>query len=101
VANFIISFRIKQDEDYQNRYTSFVTAVHAAGGGMGAVWEETSSFFALRANHTAASLCNHLYVSSGFNATKDEMLVVDLSAREMATKGPLKYLSTLEACLGF
>lgn len=101
MANFIISFRIKQDDTYQSRYASFVDAVRKAGGGTGAVWEETSSFFALQASHTATGLCDHLYVSSEFNGTKDEMLVVDLSSRKKATKGPLKYLSTLESCLGF
>lgn len=101
MANFIISFRIHSDSTYQERYASFVQRVHEIGGGVGAVWEETSSFFALRAEGSADDLCDNLYFSTLFDASKDAMLVIDLGARRKAMKGKLSYPNTLTTCLGF
>lgn len=101
MANFIISFRIASDSSYQTRYNSFVSAVHQAAGGLEHVWEETSSFFALEANETAASLCDQLYYGSDLLESKDEILVIDVSRRQWTSKGDLKYLTTLKSALGF
>jgi hypothetical protein len=101
MAHFIISFRIKSDATYQDRYASFTSRVYEIGGGSPSVWEETSSFFAIRADGTAASVCSDLYLKTDFDSTKDLMVVIDLDKREKATKGEIKYLSTLAACLGF
>lgn len=101
MAHFIVTFRIGSDGNYQERYDSFVKKVHELGGGVGVVWEETTSFASLEASHTAESLCQALYLGSEFNSSKDIMVVIDLDAREKATKGKVKYTGTLKSTLGF
>lgn len=101
MAHFIVTFRIKSDSTYQDRYSSFVEQVHKLGGGSGYVWEETSSFIAFRASGTASSVCSEVYLHSSFDATKDHMVVIDLDNREKATKGVILYSATLDSCLGF
>lgn len=101
MTHFVISFRIKSDASYQERYDSFIKRVYEIGGEAPAVWEETSSFFAIRASGNAASVCSDLYFKTEFDSAKDLMVVIDLDKGEKATKGEIKYLATLTACLGF
>ena len=101
MAHFIISFRIKSDNDYQKRYDSLTARVIEIAGSSGAVWDETSSFFVMQAPTTAAGLCEDLYMNSAFNATKDIIVVIDLDNRKKATKGELKWQVILEKQLGF
>ncbi|MDH4871992.1 hypothetical protein [Pseudomonas sp. BN515] len=99
MGHFIITFRIKNDAGYQSRYESFTKKVSelATEG----CWEETSSFYALRAKGTASSICSDLYLYTEFDSTKDKMVVIDLDNQEKATKGAIEYPATLEASLGF
>ena len=101
MTHFVISFRIHSDTTYQDRYNSFVDQVRAIGGGIGGVWEETSSFFAIEATGSAASICDNLYFASAFDSSKDVMLVIDLDSKNKATKGPIKYPNILSSTLGF
>jgi hypothetical protein len=101
MTHFIISFRIKSDESYQQRYESFKSKVVAIAGSSGAVWDETSSFYILKAVNTAQGLCSDLYLGSDFNSTKDIMVVIDVDNRQKATKGPLEWPGVLESTLGF
>ncbi|MDO8065572.1 hypothetical protein [Janthinobacterium sp. SUN206] len=101
MAHFIISFRIKSDSDYQSRYDSFRKRVEAISNGIGGVWEETSSFYAIEAKNTAQGLCYDLYLNTEFDPSKDIMLVVDVKNQEQATKGEIKYPNSLASALGF
>lgn len=98
MGHFVITFRIKSDDDYNKRYASFTERVSKIASRK---WEETSSFYAIETTGTAASICTDLYVSSDFNANKDLMVVIDLDRKEKAVKGTPEYPHTLEACLGF
>lgn len=60
MAHFIITFRIGSDPGYQTRYESFVKKIHELGGGIGKVWEETTSFASLQSTLTAEALCQAL-----------------------------------------
>lgn len=101
MAHFIVSFRIKSDSDYQSRYDSFKKRVEDLGGGVGKVWEETSSFYAFETKNTAQGLCNDLYLNTEFDPSKDVMLVVDVINQQKATKGEIKYPNILGSALGF
>ncbi|WP_426391950.1 hypothetical protein [Variovorax sp. R-27] len=101
MAHFILTFRIAADASYQARYESFVQAVVTFAGGPGRVWDETTSFYAFEANSTADSVVRHLWVASDFDSSKDMMVVLDLDAREKATKGPVPYVPLLTAYVGF
>jgi len=70
-------------------------------GGVGSTWDETTSFASFKAAGTADSVCSALYLGSKFNSISDIMVVIDLDAREKATKGEVKYLSILTSSLGF
>lgn len=102
MAHFIVTFRIKNDDTYQDRYDTFVAKAKELA--WLAPWDETTSFLAFRASDsalTAASLCDSLYYGSGFSSAKDLMVVVDLDRREKATKGLIQYEALLDAGLGF
>ena len=99
MTHFVITFRIKKDTTYQQRYESFVD--HAASLGSKALWDETTSFIAMEAPGTAKDLCDSLYFGSMFDDSRDIMIVIDLDRRQKATYGEILYEHTLQACLGF
>jgi hypothetical protein len=101
MSHFIVTFRLKSDATYEDRYSTFTEAIYQLAGSAGFVWEETSSFCTFQAPGTASSVCSSLYLKSGFDSTKDQMVVIDLDKREKAVKGPLSYLGMLDSCLGF
>lgn len=101
MAHFIVTFRIGSNSTYQERYDSFMEKVFELAGGVGATWDETTSFASFKASGTADSICSALYLGSKFNSAWDIMVVIDLDARQKATKGELKYLSLLTHSLGF
>ncbi|CAI8809037.1 hypothetical protein [Pseudomonas sp. T8] len=98
MGHFIITFRIKYDSTYQERYESFTKQV---GEIATSKWEETSSFYAIQASGTASSICDNLYYKSDFVSSKDQMVVIDLDKKEKAVKGDIEELELLTKCLGF
>lgn len=98
MGHFVITFRIKSDETYQDRYESFTKKVREISEKF---WEETSSFYAIKSTGTAQSVCDQLYFETDFTESKDQMLVIDLVKNEKALRGPDMYPNTLGACLGF
>lgn len=101
MAHFIVTFRIGSNSTYQARYDSFVSRIHELAGGTGKTWEETTSFAAFKATGTAETVCNDLYLKTDFAEADDLMIVIDLDAKVKATKGKVKYASTLTSALGF
>ncbi|MNJ53289.1 hypothetical protein D3C77_486730 [compost metagenome] len=99
MANFIVTFEFKSDDTRKARYDSFVKKINALTEYKH--WDETTSFYCFELNMTAEELCSSLYVGSDFNATKDIMVVIDVTNKQKASKGPLKYPSLLESYLGF
>ncbi len=97
--HFIITYRIKHDEAYQGRYDSFIRRVKEFSPD--AFWNETSSFYALTAAATAAELCHALCAETGFDCTKDSVVVIDTTSRSMATSGAIQNRGLLEQCVGF
>lgn len=96
MATHIVSFRIAHDAGYSDRWSSTVDAIRAEAAD-GTTWEETSSFFLLRSSKSADSLASSIYVGSGFDATKDKLLVVDVSKNAHATRGKVDYPATLSS----
>jgi hypothetical protein len=98
MGHFVITFRIKSDDTYQDRYDSFTKKINELADKL---WDETSSFYAVKAKGSAQSICDSLYFETDFVESRDLMLVVDLDKNEKAFRGPNEYPNTLEACLGF
>lgn len=99
MAHFIVTFRLKNDSTYQDRYESFIERARAIA--TLSAWEETSSFFAFHAEGSAVSICTDLYLHSQFDSTKDLMVVIDLDSKQKATQGNVEYPALLELGLGF
>jgi len=95
---FAISFRIKADATYSDRWDSFVEAIrnHAVDR---TVWEETTSFAVIEWYGEADALANSLYVGSAFNAAKDAMVVTNLSYKDHAIKGDVDYPNLLNGLM--
>lgn len=96
--HFIITYRIKSDDSYQARYDSFIRRLKEASGRI--FWNETSSFYAMRAAITAEALCDDLCRGSGFDCAKDAVVVIDTTNRVLATSGAVQNQELLTECLG-
>jgi hypothetical protein len=99
MKHFIITYRIKHDDSYQGRYDAFIKRIKALSPD--AFWNETSSFYALRTEESAQEICRSLCHDTGFDCTKDSVVVLDTSNHEMATSGAIQDLARLKACVGF
>jgi hypothetical protein len=97
MAVHAISFRIKDDSGYDNRWSSLVAAigVEATDG----TWQETTSFFVLQSTKSSAELASSLYYGSLLDDRKDLLVVINLSLKDQAIKGPLLYPYTLGSLL--
>lgn len=100
MANFILTFRIKSDDGYQDRYDSLLEQLYAIAPRPG-VWEETSSFVAFEYDGTIEDVRQALYFQSSFSPSKDTMVIIDLTNRKKVSEGVVSYTATLDCCLGF
>jgi hypothetical protein len=94
---FVISFRIKEDSTYQERYDSLVERIKK--NATGSTWEETTSFFLIESTSSSSELCDDLYYNSKIIDSKDVLLVVNLSHKSYAQKGA-PYPKTLDSLMG-
>lgn len=102
MPHFIVTFRIKSDTSYQERYDSFVEQVKNVADLL--PWDQTTSFLTFRSKDktlSAQDLCTHLYIYSLFDSSKDIMVVINLDDRTKATLGDIEYSPLLSAGLGF
>lgn len=99
MASFIVTFEFKSDDTRKSRYDSFVKKIGELTEHKN--WDETTSFYCFKLDTTAADLCSTLYVGSDFNATKDIMVVIDVTNSQKATKGTLEWPTLLDSYLGF
>lgn len=98
MPHFLMSFRIKSDGTYQDRYDSLQEALGTIATEI--PWDETSSVCIFPATGTAQSVADHLYYKSKLVAPRDLILVVDLDNRTHAQFG-CEYPALLKAHLGF
>lgn len=83
--NFIITYRIKHDADYQRRYDSFTRELKTLSAQN--YWDETSSFYALEAVYSALELCEWICLTTAFDCKKDTVVVIDVKNRSKASSG--------------
>jgi hypothetical protein len=96
MAIFVISFRIKEDATYEERYESLVEEIKKEA--VGPTWEETTSFFIIESSKSSKSLCDNLYSNSQILESKDILLVINLSAKAYAQVGA-PYPNTLNSLM--
>ena len=97
MAAYVITFRLKQDATYSDRWSSIVAAIKKEA--VGATWDETTAFFALNSAKSADAIASSIYVGSSMDGTKDTLVVVSLSKNEFATRGEVAYPATLASIL--
>ena len=83
---FVISFEIKDDDTYDDRYKSLTKKIES----LGLYWDETTSFYAVRSEETAKSIGQTLFVDTEVNSSKDHLLVIDTQTNEAYYIGPEK-----------
>lgn len=94
MATYMITFRLKYDASYTDRWSSVVVAIRAQAHG-GKAWEEMTATIILTSFKTADDLARDIYISSSFDATSDSLLVVNSSNNTYATRGQIDYPATL------
>lgn len=85
MAVFAITFRIHSDNGYSERYESLDEVIRAESPA--AWWRDTTSFYLLKSDKTAQGLADHLYYNSKFDASKDILGVINLSAKGHGSHG--------------
>ncbi|MDI2590325.1 hypothetical protein NYP20_14110 [Pseudomonas sp. N3-W] len=97
--HFIITYRIKHDDSYRTRYDAFIRRIKALSPD--AFWNETSSFYALQSGEDAQEICRALCKDTDFDCTRDSVVVLNTTRRNMATSGAIQDMTRLKACIGF
>ncbi len=93
---YAISFEIKSDSTYSDRYQSLMEQISKTPGNP-APWAETTSFVLVRSDEKIDDLAHRLYYSSKLISTKDKLLVVDHVSNVAVARGPIEYPNTLKA----
>jgi len=86
MATFLVSFDLKYDSDYSDRYTSFMEQVKKGAK----YWDDTTSFLVVENSEDIDAFCHRIYVSSKFNSTKDLYLVLDANVKSGRIRGAIK-----------
>ena len=85
MALFAITFRIHDDHTYSDRYQSVVAAIKVAAEGN--YWDEPTSFFLIENSSSSSELATKIDTNSIFSASKDLLLVINLSSKGYAALG--------------
>jgi hypothetical protein len=94
---FCITFRIHNDAGYSDRYNSTVEATKRCCHG--AYWDEPTSFFLFENPSSATKIGEWILANSDFAASKDMMLVTNLSQKDAVTIGHIKSRDTLNSLM--
>ncbi|KAI2693224.1 hypothetical protein [Pseudomonas sp. TNT3] len=96
---FIITYTIKRDYSFGSRNDAFIRSLKTLAPN--SFWSETASFCALQSGASAREICYLLCKDTGFDCTKDSVVVIDTTNYELVTRGDIQDLTLLEACVGF
>ena len=93
---YAISFDIKADATYSDRYTSLMNEIRKTPGDP-SIWSETTSFVLLESDEKIDALESRLYTKSKFDSTRDKIVVVDHLNSVAVARGPIQYPATLKS----
>ncbi|WP_293700971.1 MULTISPECIES: hypothetical protein [unclassified Sphingopyxis] len=93
---YAVSFEIKSDTTYSERYQSFMDEIRNTPGEP-YLWSETTSFVLLTSNEKIDDLEHRLYYNSKLNSAKDKLLVIDHHSGVAVARGPFEYPATLKS----
>ena len=92
---YAISFEIKADSGYSDRYSSLMEQIRKTPGSP-AIWTETTSFVLLRSAEKIDDLEYRLYYQTNLDSSKDKLLVIDHASNVAVARGPIEYPATLK-----
>lgn len=93
--SYTVSFSIKADQTYSDRYDSLMKQLRSEPGIQ--FWDETTSFVLVQSPETIDVFANRLYFRSLLVASIDTLLVIDHSSSACIARGPIKYPFTLNS----
>ena len=93
MATYLISFRVANDRTYADRYASLVDTIKSEAENS-TTWDETTSLIIIKSSKSTQTLATAIYLGSSV-ASSDTILVVNASNGTYATRGEVKYPSTL------
>jgi hypothetical protein len=93
--HYAVSFVIKNDTTYGERYNSLMEQIEK--GSIETTWDETTSFVLVTNNEKIEAFADRLYIQSQINATKDILLVIDHDNNVAVARGPIKYPNLLKS----
>jgi hypothetical protein len=70
---FIVTFRFEFDDNYDERYDTFVKELR----NVKLYWEEPTSFFVVDTSETIDAFCDRIYYKSLFDEDKDLFVVIE------------------------
>lgn len=83
MGKFAISFTLKSDDTWSERYISLMGQIRACKK----VWEETTSFALVETDENLDGLEHRLYYKSSISSSKDILLVIDVSYKSCSIRG--------------
>ena len=89
MGNFLVSFELRSDHDYAERYKSLTEQIKAKPTEYH--WDETTSFAAIETPETIHELASRLYLDTKVNSQKDILLVIDPATSHCIALGPIRY----------
>lgn len=93
---YAISFELKADSTYSERYQSLMDEIRKTPGDPG-LWTETTSFALIRSNEKIDDLDHRLYVKTSFDHTRDRILIIDHANNVAIARGKIEYPATLKS----
>jgi hypothetical protein len=94
MATYAVSFTIKWNDTYNERYDSFMEQIRKCK----TVWTETTSFALVETDEKIVDFEFRLWLSK-FNSTTDSLLVIDASYDDATIRGPAGNRATLKKLL--
>jgi hypothetical protein len=96
MTTYAVSFDLKSDTTYDDRYKSLMAEIKK---GTQRTWEDTTSFVLVDSAETLSGFESRIYINSSFDASKDKLLVMDVTGNSAIFRGKTTYPHTLSTLL--
>lgn len=92
---YAVSFELKSDSDYSERYDSLIEQLKLKGD----MWDETTSFALVKTEESLDDFEHRLYFKSKLIASKDKLFVIDVTDRPCIARGAFLMPFTLKSIM--
>ena len=94
MATYAVSFHLKKDSTYNDRYHSLMEEIEKST----VIWAETTSFCLVRSSKTLATFTSSLFLTD-FNPLKDKLLVMEVGGVDASARGDIERRADLRSLL--